>query len=305
MTTSLPLVVILSGVALSGIAVAGCFPVTGNRILGSDLALADTQFSALPSNLTLGYAPAPGTKRIYSAAELQLLGRANGIPLTNPAGICFEVPMQQIKEEDVVAAMRRALPANASLKIVELAKADVPAGQLEFPVEGLEPSIPSAPGTQLWRGYVKYAETRKAAYWARVDVTSSFTAVVATKDLPLNKAIDAASLRIETRTGPLDREQSAARIEDVIGRVPRRALKAGAPIPLALLVDPPEVHRGDPVKVEVQSGPAHLQFEAIAENSANEGEMIELRNPSSGKTFRAKLSPGSKVIVIIAPGQSL
>jgi flagella basal body P-ring formation protein FlgA len=300
MTTRLPLAVILSSIAS-----AGCLPVTGNRILGSDLARANPQFSALPASLTVGYAPAPGAKRIYAATDLERLGRANGIPLTNPADVCFEVPMQQIREEDVVAAMRRALPAGAALKIVELAKPDVPAGQLEFPVAGLEPSTPSAPGTQLWRGYVKYAETRKAAYWARVEVTASFTAVVAIKDLPLNKAIDAASLRTEMRTGPLDREQSAVRIDDVIGRVPRRALKAGVPIPLALLVDPPEVHRGDPVKVEVQSGPAHLQFEAIAENSANEGEMVELRNPSSGKTFRARLSPGSKVTVIIAAGQSL
>ncbi len=41
--------------------------------------------------------------------------------------------------------------------------------------------------------------------------------------------------------------------------------------------------------VDVQSGFAHLQFDAVAESSANEGDVIELRNPSSGKTFRAKL----------------
>ena len=300
MTTRLPLIIILSGLAS-----AACLPVTGNRILGRDLALADPRFSALPATLTVGFAPSPGTKRIYSAAELQRLARANGIALTEPVAICFELPMRQIGEEDAAAAMRRVLPADASLKIVELPKIDVPAGELEFPVEGLEPPTPATPGTQLWRGYVKYAETRRSPFWARVQVTMRFTAVVADRDLPLNKAINAASLRIETRTGPLQREQTAVRIEDVSGRVPRRALKAGAPIPLALLMDPPAIHRGDPVKVEVLSGPARLQFEAIAENSASEGEMIELRNPSSGKTFRARLDAGSKVVVVIAAGQSL
>jgi flagella basal body P-ring formation protein FlgA len=290
---------------LASIASAGCLPVTGNRILGRDLALADPRFSALSSTLTVGFAPSPGTKRVYSAAELQRLARANGIQLNDTADVCFELQMLQIGEEDAMAAMRRALPPGASLKIIELAKVDVPAGQIEFPLEGLEPPAPAAPAAQLWRGYVKYAETRKAAYWARVEVKARFAMVVADKDLPLNKAIDAASLRIETRTGPLAREQAAVRIEDVRGRVLKRALKAGESVPLALLMDPPSVRRGDPVKVEVQSGPAHLQFEAVAENSANEGDMIELRNPSSGKTFRARLNPGSKVVVVIAAGQSL
>src|ERR1700733_11048018 len=126
MPTRLPLIIILSGLAS-----AACLPITGNRILGRDLALADPQFSALPATLTVGFAPSPGTKRIYSAAELQRLARANGIASTEPVALCFQLPMRQIGEEDAAAAMRRVLPDGASLKIVELPKIDVPAGELE------------------------------------------------------------------------------------------------------------------------------------------------------------------------------
>ncbi len=45
---------------LPSCAFAGCFPVTGDRILGRDLALADPQFSAMPSSFIVSSAPMPG-----------------------------------------------------------------------------------------------------------------------------------------------------------------------------------------------------------------------------------------------------
>ncbi len=289
----------------SGLVFAGCLPVTGSRILGRDLALADPRFTALPATLTIGFAPEPGAQRTYAASELQRLARANGIPVAGYADICFALPMRHLTEEDATIAMRRSLPAEAILKILELANFDVPVGLLEFPVEGLEPAAPASRGAQLWRGHVKYAETRRMSVWARVEVTAEVTAVVAAKDLPPDVAIGASSLRIETRKGPLERAMSATRIEDVQGRMPMRALKAGSVIPLVILADAPTVRKGDPVTVIVQSGLARVRFEAIAETAARDGDMIELRNPINGKTFKARLDPGPKVLVVIGAGQKL
>jgi flagella basal body P-ring formation protein FlgA len=285
-----------------GVALAGCVPVTGNRILGRDLALADPTFAALPATLAVGFAPAPGAKRVYAAAELQRIARANGIQATSPENVCFELPMLHLTKEDATVAMRRSLPAEADLKIIELESLDVPAGLLEFPVGGLEP--PSH-GVQLWRGYVKYAETRRISLWVRVEITVKFIAVVAGRDLPAGSPIGAGSLRIESRTGPIEREKPATRIEDVEGRIPKRALQSGAVVPIAVLADAPAVRKGDPVTVEVQSGSARLRFQAIAEASARDGDMVELRNPFNGKTFKAKLNPGAKALVIINAGQRL
>jgi flagella basal body P-ring formation protein FlgA len=288
-----------SMVLTAGIALPGCVPVTGNRILGRDLAL------GLPASLTVGFAPAPGTKRIYTAMELERLARANGLSVSNPAEICFELPMVRLTEEDATAAMRRSLPPDAALKIIELANFDVPAGRLEFPGEGLEPPSAANHGVQLWRGHIKYAETRQASFWARVEVSVQFIAVVAATDLPANTPISAASVRLETRTGPIQREKLATRMEDLQGRMLKRALPAGSVIPVAALAVAPTVRRGDLVTVEVQSGPAHLQFEAIAESAAHDGDIVELRNPSNGKTFKARLDAGPKALVVIPAGQKL
>jgi flagella basal body P-ring formation protein FlgA len=300
---------LLLSIACSGTVFAGCIPTTGNRILGRDLAGADARFSALPATLTVGYAPAPGTKRVFTPLELQRLAKANRLPAAGyGAGyndICFELPMRHLTEEDAMAAMRHSLPPEAVLKIVELESLEIPAGMLEFPIETLEPTAVATHGVQLWRGHVRYAETRLLAVWARVEVSVKFTAVVAGKDLAANVPIDADSLRVETITGPMPREKSATRIEDVQGRLPKRALRAGSAIPIAVLAEAPAVRKGDPVTVEVQSGMAHLRFQAIADSAARDGDMLELRNPVSGKTFRARLGPGAQALVVLTAGQQL
>jgi flagella basal body P-ring formation protein FlgA len=147
---------------------------------------------------------------------------------------------------------------------------------------------------------VKYTATKKLQVWARVNVAQRLTAVVATLDLMENVPIDASALRMETWTGPIRHSQVALRMEEVLGRTPRRAVKAGSPIPLDLLDNAGIVRRGDAVRVEVRSGPARLVFDAIAEKQAKNGDTIELRNPSNGRIFRARIE-GSKAVIVIAP----
>jgi flagella basal body P-ring formation protein FlgA len=280
-------------------AFGACLPIGGDRILGGDLARADAHFSALAATQVIGFAPAPGMKRIFAAAELGRIARANGITLENPVEVCFEIPMRRISPEEAAAAMRRNLPAGAELVIVELSKPEMPVGELDFPLAGLDPAAAADHGIQLWRGSVKYAATKKLQVWARVNVSQHFNAVVAARDLVENVPIDAGALRLEMWTGPIQHSQVALRMEEVLGRAPRRTVKAGSPIPLDLLDNAGVVRRGDAVRVEVRSGPARLIFEAVAEKQANNGETIELRNPSNGRIFRARLE-GSKAVIVIA-----
>ena len=76
-------------------------------------------------------------------------------------------------------------------------------------------------------------------------------------------------------------------------------MKAGEPIPASLLTPPLAVKRGATVRVEVASGWARLHFEAIAESDAREGDMIALRNPVSGRTFRARVGAHGRATVVI------
>lgn len=302
MKTPLPPLFLLSFTAW-----AGCFPVTGDRILGRDLALADPLFATLPASLVIGSAPVPGMKRTFATGELTRIARAHGIAPGEPAEVCFDMPLREMNGEEARKEMRRALPAGelaAELTIIELSKAMVPAGKMEFPLTGLEAPAAGQPAVQLWRGYVRYSETRKLSVWARVSISQMLTAVVAQRDLPANVPIAAGSVRLEKREGPPVITAAATRLEDVLGRIPRRSVKAGGTIPLAILASAPDVRRGDAVPVEVVSGPARLLLSAIAERDGRNGELVELRNPSSGKTFRARLD-GLKAVIVVGQGRGL
>jgi flagella basal body P-ring formation protein FlgA len=240
---------------------------------------------------------------VFTAQELMRLAKANGITLDGTADeICFEVPVHPLTDREVGDAMRKSLPDGTSVRIVELQKVSVPAGVLEFPLESLEPATPASPSVQLWRGHIRYAESRQMPAWARVEVQARFTAVVALEDIAAGAVIRPGSVRVETRTGSIQREPVAPRVEDVAGRVARRTIRAGAFVPVSALAEAPSVHRGDSVTVEVESGPAHLRFDAIAERAGSKGDLIDLRNPINGKTFRARLGEGARASIVIAGG---
>ena len=272
-------------------------PVTGDRILGRDLALAEPALAGLPATFAVSFAPAPGERRVLASAELGRIARSHGISTSELSEVCFELPVRKLSREEISAAMMRSLPSSAHVEIVELGKTDAPPGEIDFPSSGLEPA--DAAGNRLWRGSVRYAPTRKLAVWARVKVLDEYTAVVAARDIPAGVVVEEGWLRLEKQSGVLPREPFARRIEDAAGLVLKRPVKSGAPLPLATLSVPLAVRRGETVRVDVASGWARLHFEAVAESDAREGDQIALRNPISGKTFRAKVGGNGRATVVI------
>lgn len=274
---------------------AACVPVTGTRILGSDLARADARFSALPAEVALGFAPSPGARRVIPASELARIGRANGLSIGQPVDICFEFPVHALTKDQVMAAMRKSLPAGAGLEIVNLSLNELPAGELTFPADALD--------NQHWRGYVLYAGNLRAPVWADVKISIPMTALVAVRDLPAEVAIDPAAVRAETTTTSSLRQAATLRPEDVRGLAPKSAIRAGSVIHPSDLEPSPAVRRGDSIRVKVESGRAQLHFDAVVEASARVGDVIELRSPLGGKPFRARLESSSTAVVVLSGNQ--
>jgi flagella basal body P-ring formation protein FlgA len=275
---------------------AGCQLVTGSRILGSDLARADSRFAALPATLIAGFTPTPGTSRTIPAADLGRLAKANGLPLTDPHDLCFEFPMQQVTAEAILAAMQKAIGPEAEVRLLEFPKTLLPEGKLDFSLAGIEPA---SNGVQFWRGSVNYAENRRAPLITRVAIAIAYTVVIATADLLPNTRIEPGSLQLEKRAGPFVPNANVASLKAIEGRAVTRPVRTGEPIPLSIVAIAPDVHRGDAVRVEVHSGRARLHFDALAESSARTGEFVELRNPLNGKTFKARLTAPSQAVLIV------
>jgi len=73
------------------------------------------------------------------------------------------------------------------------------------------------------------------------------------------------------------------------GMIPRRTIRAGALVLKSAIDAPAEITRGEMVGVEAHVGAAYLKFEVRAEASGRTGDLVQVRNIGSGKTFRARV----------------
>ena len=268
---------------------AACFPVTGERILMRDLTAAIPAFAAADAEQIIGYVPAPGAQRRFSAGELGRLATGNGV-VVEATAVCFERKLTPLTKEQIVAALHAALPAGAQLELLEFSHVRIPEGTVEFSRNGLPPGRQDSPrDSGVWRGSVKYAAAQSMPVWAKVRAWISIPAVVAVMDLSAGKPIEAKQIRMGTiDSGPYS-QSDALSVDQAVGLALRRPIRAGQPIPRSALEMPLLVERGEMVGLEARVGGAFLKSKVRAEGSGRAGDMIAVRNIESGKSFQARI----------------
>jgi flagella basal body P-ring formation protein FlgA len=278
---------------------AACTPIGSDRILAADLARAVPDFAAAPPDTNFGYAPSPGTRRVFHIDELRRLAARFGVPLTSEREACFEWPLSPVSQNDAIHAMKDALQLpNARIDIAEMDRRPAPRGEIVFPLLGLSSAADRGTGLALWRGFVRYGSGRRFDLWARVKVSAPTDRVVATTGIPAGHVIESSDVRLETIADFPLWNGVARRLDEVVGRIARRSIPSGQAVIRTELAEAMAVKAGDDVEVVVESGRAHLTLEARAENSGRLGDLISVRNPKSGKIFRARVEATGKVIVM-------
>ncbi|MBZ5636878.1 MAG: flagellar basal body P-ring formation chaperone FlgA [Acidobacteriia bacterium] len=280
----------------------GCLPVQDDRIYARDVAAAVPAFSSVAADFALGYAPAPGTRRVFKGDALQRLARNQGVAVEAMEAlpdVCFERAMATLKGEEILEAMRSAWSnPDVRMELRSFAPQIAPQGKVVFPRTGLQ--LPAAADPQaevVWRGYVVYGNNRRFGVTARARITTTTTRVVAVADLSLGAPVREDQVHLESfDTFALD-DRPARSLDEVVGYVPRALIRAGATVLRSQLSRAPEVARGDLVKVEVTAGAAHLEFEGKAQTDGTTGKMILVKNLTSGKDFRARVTGKGKVSV--------
>jgi flagella basal body P-ring formation protein FlgA len=281
-------------IPLAAFALAPCLAVApeSDRILARDLASVLPALAAGAPDTPVAFAPAPGVRRVLRGPELRRLAlRWNASP--PPEGeICFERRVAPLDAERIRAAMRRELP-GASINVLDFSRAPVPEGELRFPLAGFRNSASGG----YWAGFVRYAGNRRFAVWARVKARVAVTRVVAVSDLKAGQPVEASGLRLETHEDSPSDAGFATSLDEAAGKLSRRPIRAGAALLKSWLERPPDVARGDTVRVEVSSGGARLEAEARAEASGSAGQTIPLRNPVSNRRFFGRVEGKGKVSV--------
>jgi flagella basal body P-ring formation protein FlgA len=285
---------------LSAWALTGCLAVSAgaDHILAGDLAAAIPGLTVPAPEVPLALAPEPGLQRVFRVPELRRLAARLHWEGNPAADVCVERPVSPPDPVRLLAAMRKAVP-QAAITILEYGRQPLPAGEIEFPANGLRPG----PGGALWTGYVHYAGTRRFFLWARVNALVAVSRWIAVVDLRPGKAISPGEVRAETRqefptAAPFP--QSAG---EAIGKWPRVLIRVGAAIRTEMLENPQAVARGETVVVDVRNGAAHLELKAQAEAAGAVGETIAILNPASHQRFLARVEGKGRVSVVLSTAQ--
>jgi flagella basal body P-ring formation protein FlgA len=275
--------------------------VAGDRVRAADLAAVAPEFAALPPETAFALAPAPGARRTVSRLELQ---RWAGGRLGESGGglVCLERRTAALTREQVLAGLERgirglgvAAPA-VRLGLIDFGGGPAPAGEVLFPASGLQ----RPPGGQTdapvqWQGRVRYDGNRSVPIWARVRLSVHGALAVAARDLAQGRRLEPDDLRLEERTWFPREPAGVASIPAAAGRRLRYAVKSGEKILPTALLDPPLVERGETVTLEVETGGARLAISAKAESAGRQGDLVAVRNPSSGKVVRGRVEEKGRV----------
>ena len=154
------------------------------------------------------------------------------------------------------------------------------------------------------RGRVETAEHRRTPVWAHVFVRIRQSVVIAARDVNAGETFASGMLEVKQQTLPLGTHNTIAEPAQAVGRTALRRIRAGDAVRTEWLAAPAAVQRGQAVEVEVRSGRSSIRFRAEAVSNAQLGEMVALRNPVTGKRFRAvATAPGQAEMTVSKEGQ--
>lgn len=287
---------------------ATCVAVEGSEILASDVAKADPAFAAVNPDLPFSYAPVIGAQRIIAAAELAHWAAKAGIETKFAGPACFERPAHSLSAADIRAAIQKAfLESNiVQIDVLEICKCNIPAGRLDFTVEGAgAPPLGHPDVPVLWRGQVWPASGTPYPIWARVRVLATSSVVRLRQNLRSGEAIPQAALEQLTITDSPVRLRRPDSMANYAGKVVNRDVYMGSYLDASLVAPLPEVTRGSTVTVEVVNGATRLQLKARAESAGRVGETVILTNPSSLSRFRAIVTGPGTVQIALSPAPRL
>jgi Chaperone for flagella basal body P-ring formation len=143
---------------------AGCLSVGSGNITAKDLSRVVPEFTSLPGELSIAFAPLPGARRALTGADIQRIATQYGIETGFRDSVCFEWPMRRLERSDVLRAMRDSL-GQEGVELEEFSLFPAPSGQIVFPLTGLNRR---AKGSSFWRGYVQYTEDKRFNIWAKL-----------------------------------------------------------------------------------------------------------------------------------------
>jgi flagella basal body P-ring formation protein FlgA len=207
---------------------------------------------------------------------------------------------QQLSKESVEPAIRRHVlqygpwkAENIELRLLPFQALTLPAGMLSLRV--LQPAVVAGPGTQNFYLAAAIGGKEEARFWLRAEIRAFEQVVVASAPLGRQELVGANDVRLERREIVARAHRPFTRLEDVIGKQPTRFIEANEILTSSALDRPTLMKRGSAITLVFDTGAMRVETAGVAEEGGKSGDMIQVKNSSSGKMLRGVVLDGRNV----------
>jgi flagella basal body P-ring formation protein FlgA len=184
---------------------------------------------------------------------------------------------------------------NIEVHVLPIQVPAAPLGAVIFKV--LQPSSIPSSGTYNFLVAAQIAGREEARFWVKSEIRVFDQAVVAITPLGKQDLISAADVRLERREIASRSSRPFTRIDDVIGKQSTRAIAVNEVLTQASVDRPTIVKRGSPVTLVFENAGLRVETKGVAEEAGKIGDLVQVKNPSSGKLLRGTVLDGRNVKV--------
>lgn len=184
-------------------------------------------------------------------------------------------------------------PENVEVRIVSFQPISLPPGQVNFrivrPVQGI------TPGVQSFLVAADIAGREATRLWLRAEIKTFDDVVVTSFPLGIRELVKAQDVRLERRDISSLSVRPFVQIDDVVGQQAVRAIEVNEILTQKSVDRPKLVRRGSSITLVYETGSLRVEAPGTAEENGKVGDMIQVKNPTSGKALRGLVLDGRTV----------
>jgi flagella basal body P-ring formation protein FlgA len=209
---------------------------------------------------------------------------------------------QSLTREQIEAALRQHVisngpwkPENVELRIASFQPVSVAAGSVNYRI--LKPAKGITPGLHSFLVAAEIAGREEARLWIKADIRIFEEVVVTSYPLAHHETVTADNVRVERRDISTLSGRPFARIADVEGQQAARAIEVNEILTQKTIDRATLVRRGSQVSLLYETGSLRVEAPGIAHEGGKIGDLIQVKNPASGKLLRGVVLDGRSVRV--------
>src|SRR3990172_10656479 len=182
---------------------------------------------------------------------------------------------------------------NVDVRVAPFAPVSMPLGAVNYRV--LKPAKGITPGVHGFLLAAEIAGKEAARFWVKAEIKIFDEVVVTSYPLARREVVTAAGVRVERRDVSSLTARPFTRIEEVLGQQTARFVEGNEVITQKTIERPTLVKRGSPIILVYETGSLRVEAPGAAEEAGKAGDLIQVKNPSSGKLLRGVVVDGRTV----------